>query len=404
MTVLFVHSHRFAQIGDKYYSPGGLPQAVWLRYLKFFSNIVVLGRKLNNSDNTHLSLSSRENVSFELLDYLESPLAAYRFKNRLKKDIKNIIQKHNIKAVIARLPSELGYRVVDVCEELNIPFAIEVVGSAYDAIFNYRFEPWYHVGNLGVKLLAPISSYTQKKYVAKSEYSIYVTEHYLQSVYPSKTNALTAFASNVELPAFENDILKQRKEFLESTNRVIKFGMIGNLDVHYKGYDIALKALAIVKNQIPKFELHFVGGGKGKAVIKLAKKLGLEEHLVFNGKLPSGEAVFKYLDSLDIYLHPSRTEGLPRALVEAMGRACPCLASTAGGIPELLDESYLHKAEDYRTLANQILKIIQDKDKQLEAAICNFNKAKEYAIEKLEVKRNEFWAEFYENVSIQDAL
>lgn len=399
MTVLFVHSHRFSTIDEQVYSPGGLPKSVWSRYLNHFEKLVVLGRTLNETNKDKLTLSSHDNVSFELLDYLESPLATYQHKNRLKEDVKKIIKKHNIQAVIARLPSSIGNTVIDVCEEMNIPFAVEVVGCAYDAIYNYKLEPWYHPGNLGVKILAPLSRSNQKKYVAKTKHAIYVTEYYLQNIYPASKAISTSHASNVELPDFEEAVLKQHIEFLNRETKTLKFGMIGNLDVHYKGYDLALRALVIAKDKIPNFELHFVGAGEGRAVKQLAKELNLENHLVFNGKLSSGEAVFQYLDSLDVYLHPSRTEGLPRALIEAMGRACPSLGSCAGGIPELLEENILHEIGDYKTLASQIIQLVNNKDLMIGQAKANFQKAKEYTIPILYERRDRFWRSFREEVN-----
>lgn len=402
MTVLFVHSHRFLNHQNEIYSSGSFPEAIWKRYLKHFDQLIVLGRQdLSQSVNINkYSLSSHKNVSFELLDYLDSPLAIYQHKNRLKADIIKVINKHNIQAVIARLPSSISYKVIDVCEELGIPFAVEVVGSAYDAIYNYKLEPWCHPGNLGVKLIAPLSKRNQIKYVTKAKHAIYVTEHYLQKIYPTSLGATISHASNVELPEFDQTVLNQHVEILTQSKNKLKYGMIGNLDVHYKGYDIALKALAIAKDKIPDFELHFVGAGEGKAVKQLAKELNLDNHLVFNGKLPSGDSVFKYLDSLDVYLHPSRTEGLPRALIEAMGRGCPCLASTAGGIPELLNKQYLHNPGDYKTLSKQILELLNSKEKQQKAATTNFNKAKDYTVEVLTQRRNEFWQSFYESVKL----
>lgn len=398
MTVLFVHSHRFSTIDGQVYSPGGLPKSVWIRYLNHFEKLVVLGRRLNEINKDKLTLSSHDNVSFELLDYLESPLAIYKHKARLKEDIKKVIKKHNIQAVIARLPSPIGYKVIDVCEELGIPFAVEVVACDFDSIYNYKFNTWYHPANLGVKLLAPFAKRKQKRYIAKAKHAIYVTEHYLQKIYPASKAIYTSHASNVELPDFEEKVLNQHVAYLNRETKTLKFGMIGNLDVHYKGYDIVLKALAIAKNEIPNFEVHFVGAGEGKSIKKLSKGLNLENHLVFNGKLSSGEAVFHYLDTLDVYFHPSRTEGLPRALIEAMGRACPSLASRAGGIPELLTPDTLHEIGNYKTLAAQIIKLVNDKDLMIEQAKANFQKAKEYTIPVLSNRRDEFWGRFREEV------
>lgn len=401
---LFVHSHRFTKVGKNYYSSDSFPKAVWSRYLEFFDEIVVLGRKdlTPNPDISNYSLTSRDRVSFELLDYLEQPLSDLYYKKRIVQDIKAAIQKHNIKAVIARLPSNISYAAIDACGELNIPYAVEVVGCAYDAIYNYRFSPWYNIKNLGVKVLAPFLYYKMKSYVSNAKYAIYVTKYFLQNRYPVNENAISVGVSDVVLPSLNDKVLNQHIEFLNRGNRLLKFGMIGNVDVHYKGYDIALKALSLIKDKIPNFKLHLVGGGVGEEVKKLAKELDILDKLVFAGKLRSGDEVFNFLDTLDVYLHPSRTEGLPRALVEAMGRGCPCLASNVGGIPELLENEYLHNPEDYKTLSTQILNLALSEEKLVEAAKTNFMKAKEYTIDVLSERRKEFWGSFYQYVIKQN--
>jgi glycosyltransferase involved in cell wall biosynthesis len=397
---LFVHSHRFTKSGDNYYSSDSFPKTVWSRYLEVFDEIVVLGRKdlTPNPDISNFSLTSRDKVSFELIDYLESPVSGYIYKKRVIRDIKAIIEKHNINAVIARLPSNISNRAIDVCKELSIPYAIEVVGCGYDAIYNYKFSPWYNIKNLGVKLLAPFSFKSMQFYVKDAKFAIYVTTSFLQNRYPVGRSALSVGISDVELPSFDDEIIEKHLSLLTTKRDYLSFGMIGNVDVHYKGYDIALKALSLIKDKIPNFNLHLVGGGVGDDVKRLANELGILDKIVFVGKLRSGDEVFNFLDTLDVYLHPSRTEGLPRALVEAMGRGCPCLASNVGGIPELLENEYLHKAEDYKTLSKQILKLVSSKDKLTKAAQTNFDKAKEYSVDVLSQRRNQFWGSFYQYV------
>src|SRR5699024_2881699 len=104
-------------------------------------------------------------------------------------DIKDIIKKYAIDAVISRLPSELGYEAIEVCKELNLPYAVEIVGCTYDTIINYKFKPWYNYRNLIVKLYAPIAYKKMQSYVKSAKYAIYVTENFLQNRYPTHPSA-----------------------------------------------------------------------------------------------------------------------------------------------------------------------------------------------------------------------
>ena len=70
------------------------------------------------------------------------------------------------------------------------------------------------------------------------------------------------------------------------------------------------------------------------------QKLDVEEQVKILGPMPHNE-VFKWLETIDLYVQPSRQEGLPRALIEAMSRGVPAFGARTGGIPELLDEDFI---------------------------------------------------------------
>jgi glycosyltransferase involved in cell wall biosynthesis len=76
------------------------------------------------------------------------------------------------------------------------------------------------------------------------------------------------------------------------------------------------------------------------------------QRVIVTGHLPNPETVADHLRLCDVYLQPSLWEGMPNALLEAMACGCCCIASDAGGIPEmishgengfLLSRSHLHK-------------------------------------------------------------
>ena len=81
--------------------------------------------------------------------------------------------------------------------------------------------------------------------------------------------------------------------------------------------------------------------------------------MTFLGQLPAGEMVRAQLDKADLFILPSKTEGLPRALVEAMARALPCIGTTVGGIPELLPSEDLVPPGDVKALAETIEDVLR---------------------------------------------
>jgi glycosyltransferase involved in cell wall biosynthesis len=104
-----------------------------------------------------------------------------------------------------------------------------------------------------------------------------------------------------------------------------------------KGVDVLLRALAIVVRQEKTLKLVVIGDGPlGSELKRLAQSLGLVGSVDFMGMTRN---VAQHLRSADIFVLPSRTEGLSNALLEAMSHGIPCVATNAGGNSELLGAS-----------------------------------------------------------------
>ncbi|WP_338647711.1 glycosyltransferase [Flavobacterium sp. KS-LB2] len=97
---------------------------------------------------------------------------------------------------------------------------------------------------------------------------------------------------------------------------------VGRLGDHLKGFDLLLKSFAMLKNT--DWELHIAGGNEnGQALKDLALKLGINNRLSFLGKVKDIDTIYAYAG---IYVIPSRSEGFPNALAEAMAAVCCCVA------------------------------------------------------------------------------
>ena len=107
-----------------------------------------------------------------------------------------------------------------------------------------------------------------------------------------------------------------------------------------------------------RFRYRVVGEGDATPFLRSRDALGLEEEVSFEGTLPPGEAIARWLDGLDLYLQPSYQEGLPRAVIEALSRGRIVIGSTAGGTPELLRTDRLHRPGDDVALSRIILNVL----------------------------------------------
>ncbi|BAY62771.1 group 1 glycosyl transferase [Calothrix brevissima NIES-22] len=136
-----------------------------------------------------------------------------------------------------------------------------------------------------------------------------------------------------------------------------------------KGQQFLLNALTTVRQVHPACLL-IIGEVRAsqESVLQLYKTNQPEnaQRIIITGHLPNLEAVAEYLRLCDVYLQPSLWEGMPNALLEAMACGCSCIASDAGGIPEvithgkngfLLPRSQLHKLGEavleYLTLSDE---------------------------------------------------
>src|SRR5699024_2547913 len=188
--------------------------------------------------------------------------------------------------------------------------------------------------------------------------------------------------------------LQKRLQRIADQQTPIKLGLIGTLKNRVKGIQTVYAALEHVQSQLPSVEFHVLGGGDTTPWMEEAKSHGVANLVHFDTPRSPGAEVFAWLDGIDVYLQPSFKEGLPRATVEAMSRACPAIGSTCAGIPELLSDDCLIKPGDYKHLARLILQAVTDRDWQKHQAEANWQKAHEYSSEILDARRDDFLAEF----------
>lgn len=389
MKILFAHDHTFYTYNNKFYSNGGLSENVLKRYKLFPEKVTLVSRQKSvNRIEGNMSEVSESNYSFVNIENFKTLSSAYKIFEARRK-INNYVKQADL--VIARLPSSIGMIAIKTAKKQKKPYIIEVVGCPFDSLWNY--------GGILPKMIAPLSYISMRYAVSESKNTLYVTNEYLQKKYPSRGKRISC--SNVEIPYINSLILKKRKEKIKSgiRNDVVKIGIIGGLNNQYKGFDTAIKALKLLEKDNISAVLEIVGAGNRDIWEKIALDLDVLNKVNFIGSLEQGEEVFKWLDSIDLYIQPSKTEGLPRALIEAMSRGCPAIGSRAGGIPELLDNDFLHAIDNEVELSSKMIKIIGDESLQLELACKNFDKAKEYSKELLDSKRDEFFKNVFSEVN-----
>jgi glycosyltransferase involved in cell wall biosynthesis len=384
MRLLFVHDHRFYRDeAGMARTPGSLPSEVWGRYLAHFDSIHVVGRDGGRPPaGATLAASSRPGVTFDLIpnvSYGQLVLGSEKVRHRIR------TQLDRCDAAIVRLPSELGFMAAAECRKMGKPYAVEMVGCAWDGMRNHG--SWF-----GRLYALPFFLRTRRA-LRRAPLALYVTSQWLQRRYPTLGKSYAA--SDVEIAPMSEADRKAREVRLRNiaAGEQPVLGTVASLRIRSKGVQTALAALKLLRQS--GLELHYrvLGPGDPSPWIALAERLGVADLVSFDGVLPAGQGVAQWLDGIDIHLQPSFQEGLPRATVEAMSRGAACIGSTCGGIPELLPPDRLHRPGDVAALAGHIRNLATDPAYLAEASVRDREFSSAFGPERLAAIRAEFLAE-----------
>jgi glycosyltransferase involved in cell wall biosynthesis len=179
------------------------------------------------------------------------------------------------------------------------------------------------------------------------------------------------------------------KMFAGSNGRIMLEGdpsvlYVGHLS-RLKGVDILIQAITKLRSELPNIKLHLVGGGNDRYFALLAKKEGIEKHVVFHGwtehsMLPS------YFKSADICVFPSRQEGFGIVILEAMASGIPVIASNIPSFQEIISngrDGRLFKPEDADALSKEVVALYQDPHLRKELSRNAFEKVARYSWENI---------------------
>lgn len=389
MKLLYISGFQFTKESDGIYALPAYGNPFWTKYLDIFEEIEVLGETIKKYlDKKGTVKITDERISVKILPSNTHPKD---FKN--DKAIKKMLEEEigKAEAILIKPSSRKGMMAIRIAEKLNKPYMIELTGDIHNAL---KQSPSFFR-----RAYAPVIYRKIRKAIKNCEYALYVSEKYLQTVYPIK--GTMCGCSDVVLRNIDENSLNRRIEKINNfdNTKEIKIGLIGYYQGTGKGVDTAIEALGKLPENT---HLHILGSGtqeNREKWIAYGEERGVYKRVHFPKVLKTTEEVLEWIDGIDLFILPSRSEGFGRCIAEAMSRACPCISTNICTIPELLPKEWLHEIKDSDKLAELIKKMTDSKELMLEAAKTNFESSKRFEFEVLRKRRNEFLEEFKEYCS-----
>jgi glycosyltransferase involved in cell wall biosynthesis len=393
MQLTLLYDHRFYRSADGIvFSAQNYNYTLFARrYLSVFERITILARIIDDHDQIRQGrFTEGDGVSVVPIGNWRGPIRFVLQQNRVLERLRNNIQPKS--AVIMVVPGVLGTMAyANFCK--SRPYGVEVIGDPYDV-----FAP--HANNHPLRVLFRWwFARNLKRQCAGAVTAAYVTANALQQRYPPGPEAFTTHYSSIELTseAFVDVPPVERVGRAKETFLLVHVGTMAQL---YKAQDDLIYAVYFcVKND---FDVHLVLVGDGKHRVELealAERLGLFGRVSFVGHLPAGDAVRQQLDQADLFVMPSRQEGLPRAMIEAMARGLPCIGTSIGGIPELLEAENLVPVNDRGALSQKIQEVLSNSERRKQMAERNLRVSGQYRAEILQARRETLYTHLKEKTA-----
>jgi len=381
-------AHRFARTPDgRVWSGMTNGYAFWQRYLDVFDCVNVIARVQDIPEvPSDWSRADGPGVSVSAIPYFHGPWQYLLRRREVKRAIADAVAEKD--AFILRGGGVLDAHIACLCRRHRWPYGVEVIGDPYDVFapgaVDHVFRPFFRWH----------FTRQQKRKCAGACACAYVTQAVLQNRYPPGPRAFSTHYSSIALP--ESALVASPRTYGKRAGaaRLVHVGSFSQL---YKAPDVLLEAVAQCARGGVDLRLVMIGEGRFLDTLRRSPTAAsLGNRVQFLGRLAPGEPIRAQLDAADLFVLPSKTEGLPRAMIEAMARGLPCIGSRVGGFPELLPEEDLVPPGNAAALADKIREVLSSPDRMTEMSRRNLQRARQYTEDILRPRRVAFYSHIRE--------
>lgn len=301
---------------------------------------VLLRHGLLNEEASKLHI---ENISFNMRGYWDLT-AWWKFYKFAKSRHIDLMRTYGLKAhIIGRIVGKLF---------LRIPVIITSIHSTDP------WKKWYHI------LLGRLTSGLTDLYISNSEAGRLAT-HRREHIPLSKIITIPNGINLSDYAAYHARIHEISITYKQQFGLIPKtpvIGIVANLR-KMKGHKTIVDALPKIQHHVPEVKCLFVGEDLvNQEIHSYVQEKQLDQSIIFTGLRND---IPEILTMLNVFLLPSVWEGLPTSILEAMAMKKPVVASSVGGIPELVEHEktgWLIPPDNHQALADAVIFLLTHPD------------------------------------------
>lgn len=221
---------------------------------------------------------------------------------------------------------------------------------------------------------------------------IMTASQYLADAYRTELHLRHNRIVSLALPFDLSNVSRYRTDKDQPGNRITVL-YVGRFD-YLKGTDLLFAALAQARQQCSALNCVLIGAPEDKFASQLTEFISANSDWVtYKGPLTQDQ-VFTEMARADMLVLPSRTETLPRVLIEAQAIGLPQIATDVGGIAEIVkhDETgLLVPSDDATSLAHAIIRLCQNHELRYKMAAISRSLAGRYDLEQIMTQQLQFY-------------
>jgi glycosyltransferase involved in cell wall biosynthesis len=255
---------------------------------------------------------------------------------------------------VAALIGKLNPDVVVVSQGRIEASSLGLMAAKRAGAYTISYIPMAHpVAMVGSSFLAGVRDSINSRFYRLPDKIITISE--------SSRRMLLARGAKPEVVVVPNAVERpcmspRDREDFRGTHHIEKdtyvVAILGRIQFKQKGQDFALQAVASFRNRLSNFQFLIVGSGPDEEKLRnMIAKLSFEQQVRV---LPWKEDLRAVYAGIDMLLIPSRFEGVPLVMLEAMSAGVPIVASNVDGMAELLPHEWLFLYGDCEALIDRL--------------------------------------------------